>query len=286
MIRKKIPHSCLEFEVITLEKFSSKIVIEELVHSNCFSVIIVNSGSITVRINQIEFCIQTKELLVIPVGISLEILQICDDLEASLLFFTSEFIFKNTITKPNIGFFEFFITKSPKKVVLRDNDSLLLNDLFLLLGNENYKIREYMFYSEIQLLSFNLLLYVLAGIYNENFFNLKTKHSRKEILIFRFLEILNTHCTREHSVKFYSDALHISPGHLSKIVKQVTNKTIKQFINEAIVLESKILLRNGDLTILQIIEELHFSNSSSFSNFFKKNTSMSPSEYRLNLKLK
>lgn len=96
---------------------------------------------------------------------------------------------------------------------------------------------------------------------------------------------MELHCAQEHSVKFYADALLITKGHLSKTVQQVTNKTVKQFIEVMrLILEAKILLQNDDLTILQIIEELHFCNSSSFSNFFRKSTFMSPSEYRLRLR--
>ncbi|MDX6187836.1 helix-turn-helix domain-containing protein [Flavobacterium sp. Fl-318] len=233
------------------------------------------------RVNYIEHCLGVNELIVIPVRTSHEILQLSDELEVSLLFFTSDFIFKNTIRKPNIGFFEIFITKFPSKVVLKNYETLLLNDLFAIIENRKYKIREHRFYNEVQLLSFNLLLYAVAGIYNENSYDVKAKYTRKEKLVFRFFEILDGQCTKQHTVKYYADALFISKGHLSKVVKQVTDKTIKEFIKEAIILEAKILLQNDDLTILQIIEELRFSNSSSFSNFFKKSTSMSPSEYRL-----
>lgn len=257
----------------------------QLLKTNCFSMLLVNSGFLTTKVNAIVYCLHTNELIVVPVATSLEILKIGSELKISLLSFTSEYLFKSTIRKPSIGFFEIFITKFPSKVVLKNDESLLLNDLFSLIGTEKYKINEHVFYNEMQLLSFNLLLYLIAGIYSENSYNVRSRYARKEKLIFRFLEILNMHCRKQHTVKFYSDTLFISEGHLSKVVKQVTNKTIKELITEAIILEAKILLQNGDLTILQIIEELHFSNYSSFSNFFKKSTCMSPSEYRLRLKL-
>ncbi|WP_169630194.1 helix-turn-helix domain-containing protein [Flavobacterium humi] len=237
------------------------------------------------KVNAIVNCLHLNELIVVPVTTPIDIIKISSELRISLLSFTSEFLFKNTIRKPNIGFFEIFIAKFPSKVVLKNDESLLLSDLLALIGNEKYKINENVFFSEIQLLNFNLILYLIAGIYSENSYDVRTRYNRKEKLVFSFLEILDIHCREQHAVKFYSNTLLISEGHLSKVVKQITNKTIKEFIKEAIILEAKILLQNGDLTILQIIEELHFSNSSSFSNFFKKSTSMSPSEYRLKLKL-
>ena len=284
MTRKNLLYPHLDLQVITFERFNCVLTMAHFFRTTRFSVLLVNSGSLTIHVNDIEHYLSKGELFVVPVRASCEILKIGTNLKFSLLSFTSEFLFKNTIRKPNIGFFEIFITKSPSKVVLKNYESLLLNDLFALTGNGKYKIKEYVFYNELQLLSFNLLLYVVAGIYNDNSYEVKAKYTRKEKLVFKFLEILDINCTKQHTVKFYSDTLFISKGHLGKVVKQVTNKTIKEFIKEALILEAKILLQNDDLTILQIIEELHFSNSSSFSNFFKKSTCMSPSEYRLKLK--
>jgi AraC family transcriptional activator of pobA len=284
LIRKDLSYTHLNLEVYTFEKLDCTLSMSHLFKSNSFSLLLVDSGSLTIKVNGSEYYLCINELFVVSVRTSCEILKIDNKLKITVLSFTSEFLFKNTIRKPNIGFFEIFITKSPSKVVLKNDESILINDMFALIGNGKYKIREYAFYNEVQILSFNLLLYVVAGIYNESSYEIKEKYTRKEKLVFRFLEILDVHCTKEHTVKFYSDTLFISNGHLSKVVKQVTSKTIKELIKEAIILEAKILLQDENLTILQIIEELHFSNSSSFSNFFKKSTCMSPSEYRLKLK--
>lgn len=234
--------------------------------------------------NNVEYRLGTNELLVIPVKTSCEILVIGKRLKISLLSFTPGFIFKNTIRKPNIGFFEFFITKSPSKISLKEEDALMLNEMFTLQEDKRYKTSQYPFHNEILLLRFNLLLHELASIYKKVSCHLKEKHTRKEKLVFQFLELVELHCAKEHSLRFYADTLLISKGHLGKTVSQVTHKTAKQFIEEALVLEAKILLQNDDMTILQIMEELHFCSSSSFSNFFKKSTFMSPSEYRLKLK--
>jgi AraC family transcriptional regulator, transcriptional activator of pobA len=40
------------------------------------------------------------------------------------------------------------------------------------------------------------------------------------------------------------------------------------------------LLKNASLSIAQIAEELHFSDQFSFSKFFKRESGLTPSEYR------
>ncbi|WP_348823360.1 helix-turn-helix domain-containing protein [Flavobacterium aestuarii] len=84
-------------------------------------------------------------------------------------------------------------------------------------------------------------------------------------------------------MSFYAGVLFVTSGYLNKIVKQVTGRTAKTLILEAIVVEAKNLLENSQSTVAEIAEELEFSTSSSFSIFFKRHTSLSPSQYRLRL---
>lgn len=159
----------------------------------------------------------------------------------------------------------------------------LLIDLFKLLNSKVLRSSIHIFKNETILFSFNLLLYELAGMYHRYSWHITVKHTKKEKLVMQFIKILEINCRKQHSVKFYADTLLVTTDHLSKTVKQVTEKTAKQFIEQAIILEAKILLQNNHLTILYITEELQFSNSSFFSTFFKRHTSLSPSEYRLRL---
>ncbi|MEL1254067.1 helix-turn-helix domain-containing protein [Flavobacterium sp. DGU38] len=139
------------------------------------------------------------------------------------------------------------------------------------------------FKKETLLLSFNLFLYELANAYHTSSWYSNVKHSSTEKLVIHFFKILEFNCRKEHSVKFYAHALNVSTGHLTKTIKKVTEITAKQCIENAIILEAKILLQNNDLTILHISEELKFANTSFFSTFFKSHTSLSPSEYRSRL---
>lgn len=248
-----------------------------------FSILLVNLGSLSMAINSREVTVFENELLVIPIRSSCEVLIISNQLQICLLSFTSEFAFENSIRRPYIGYFEFFITKLSSKILLKNKEVILLINLFALLNNKVLRPNAHIFKNEIILFSFNLLLYELAGIYHKHAGEISIRHTRKEKLTLQFFKILEMNCKQEHSVKFYADTLDVTRDHLSKTVKQVTEKTAKQFIEQAIVLEAKILLHNYNLTILDISEELQFSNPSSFSTFFKRHTFLSPSQYRLRL---
>ena len=62
----------------------------------------------------------------------------------------------------------------------------------------------------------------------------------------------------------------------------ICGQTVMQWINQAIILEAKVLLKHSDLLVFQISDELGFPNPSFFSKFFKRMTGMTPAEYQKN----
>lgn len=283
LVDKNSKYHHIGLQVSIFESFTSKIAFNELLVEDRFSILIINFGSLCIQINNRKIDLSVNELIVIPKRTTCEILIMSDQLQICQLSFTSEFASQNSIRWPHIGYFEFFITQITSKIFLNNKDAILLIDLFKLLKNKVLSYSTDVYKDEILLFSFNLLLYELAGIYQRSSWHISVKHSRKEKLVMQFFKIIELNCKKQHSAKFYADTLGVTTGHLTRIVKEVTEKTAKQCIEESIVLEAKILLQNKHLTILYITEELQFPNPSFFSNFFKRHTSLSPSEYRLRL---
>ena len=56
--------------------------------------------------------------------------------------------------------------------------------------------------------------------------------------------------------------------------------TAIDMINRSVILKAKVLLKNSDMTIENISEELNFPNSPYFCRFFKKQMGCTPKEYR------
>ena len=101
--------------------------------------------------------------------------------------------------------------------------------------------------------------------------------SRKEYIFERFYESL---VQSERSVKFYADQLCLTPKHLSGVVKEVSGKTVGEWIDELVILEAKALLNSSSMNIQEIADRLNFANQSFFGKYFKHYTGMSPKEYR------
>jgi AraC family transcriptional activator of pobA len=99
-------------------------------------------------------------------------------------------------------------------------------------------------------------------------------------IIRKFNLLVESHFKSEHSVSFYAQQLCKSPKTLSNLFAIFNQKPPSQIIQERIVVEAKRLLRYTDRAIKHITFELGFEEVSYFSNFFKKNTGMSPSDFR------
>jgi AraC family transcriptional regulator, transcriptional activator of pobA len=98
-----------------------------------------------------------------------------------------------------------------------------------------------------------------------------------------FKDALSRHIYEKQKVTEYADMLNVSPNHLNKCVKLTTGQSAQDILNEMILLEAKVLLRQTDMQISEIAYKLSQQNHSDFSRFFKLKTGMTPKEYKQSL---
>lgn len=99
-------------------------------------------------------------------------------------------------------------------------------------------------------------------------------------LFAKFRVLLNNYYKYERKLDFYADQLNMTAKSLSAAIKKQTGRSAGKWIDDAIILEAKVLLQNKTLTVSQISGMLNFSDQSVFGKFFRAGTGMSPVEYR------
>lgn len=82
------------------------------------------------------------------------------------------------------------------------------------------------------------------------------------------------------TAKDYADRLSIHVNYLNKVLKESTGQTTTYLIGSRLVQEAKILLKQTDWNISEIAYSLGFEEVAHFSNFFKKQTAVSPLNFR------
>ncbi|MBP5495623.1 MAG: AraC family transcriptional regulator, partial [Bacteroidales bacterium] len=69
--------------------------------------------------------------------------------------------------------------------------------------------------------------------------------------------------------------------HFSAVIKQETGHTAAYWIRHQVVVEAKMLLHvRCDLSVQAIADMLGFSEQASFSRYFRRETGLSPTEFR------
>lgn len=95
-----------------------------------------------------------------------------------------------------------------------------------------------------------------------------------------FKLLIEEHYASKHMVGEYADMLAVTADYLNKTTKSLTGKSAKEHIQSRLVLESKRRLLFSDTTNKELAFALGFDEAAHFNNFFKKNTGVTPSEFR------
>ena len=104
--------------------------------------------------------------------------------------------------------------------------------------------------------------------------------TRADVIFANFIRLLEQHFRQERRVSWYAEQLCITPKYLSEIVKQVSKRTPNEWIDNYVILEIRVLLKNSTKSIKEIAEELQFPNQSFLGKYFKEHIGVSPSLYR------
>jgi AraC-like DNA-binding protein len=105
--------------------------------------------------------------------------------------------------------------------------------------------------------------------------------SRKEELLRQFLALVAACATQERNLSFYADRLCISVHYLCESIHDASGHYPKYWIDETLTSEAKYLLCYTDRSAAAISAELNFSNPAFFSRYFKRETGLTPGEFRL-----
>ena len=86
--------------------------------------------------------------------------------------------------------------------------------------------------------------------------------------------------TIEYNIAYFASKLAVHQNYLSSKLKSETGKSAKEHLDAKIIHTAKTLLQQTDLPIKKIASNLNFKESSHFNNFFKKQTLVTPNQFR------
>ncbi|QGQ96071.1 response regulator [Paenibacillus psychroresistens] len=88
------------------------------------------------------------------------------------------------------------------------------------------------------------------------------------------------HLADDLSLTNLADQVYLNPEYLSRLFKQSEGMTITEYITELKIRKAKELLSQPELYIQDIAKSMGFSTAGYFTRFFKKETDLTPQEFR------
>ncbi len=158
----------------------------------------------------------------------------------------------------------------------------LTNDSFKLLKYEFDAIKDELAATSSLAEIINARAAVIASIVSKEaeqvFTDFKVFQSNPRLSAFKTL--IDKFYKEEKLVGFYASKLHISSNYLNIICKTHLNASATKLIQQRVLLEAKRLLQTSDLSIKEIAFELGFVDHAYFSNFFKAQAGITPTQFR------
>ncbi|MBV5315533.1 MAG: helix-turn-helix domain-containing protein [Prolixibacteraceae bacterium] len=206
-------------------------------------------------------------------------LELSNDIEGYIFIFTADFYLLNRSNQNSLIEFPFFYTihqDNPPLPLDNENDIRFLESLFRQSIAEISQSGNY----TIDLLRsiLDLILTTCAARYkvSENMLN----KGKGQILVKRFFHLLEENHQKNLSLNDYSGMMGVTPNHLTQTVKLLTGKTSSQIVKAKQLMEIKRLLVHTNLSVSEIANQLNFDDQSYFTKFFKRETGITPIQYR------
>ena len=240
---------------------------------------IVLQGWMTMLYNGREVRCTKDDIIIYTPGITISILAISNDYRGICLVADKDFVFESPTMRDAIrAAYLPTVELSEPRLPLAEDD---IQHLMQLMGI----IRRYLlspghpFRSESLRTTYGLFLLELTAI-QERAIRDRRYPKRVEELFFDFLRLVPIHFAEHHDVAFYASRLCITPRYLAQIVRDVSGRTVVDYINQMLLMEASYLLQQTSLPIVEIAYRLHFSETASFTSFFTRMKGMNPREYR------
>lgn len=198
--------------------------------------------------------------------------------DASILFFRKEIFLEGQADINYLDKFDFFEKTGQQIVALNAEQHQNFEAYFELIHKKFLEAAPHT--SAVIRSLIYIVLNEIDDVHQSNNPNPSAADDKSTHILSQFKALLAEHFIEERQVSFYADKMHLTPKYFSTIIKKVSGKTAAAWINEMLLLESKVRLQDKAQSIAQIAYDLNFSDPSHFGKFFKKQVGKRPMEYR------
>ena len=275
-----LPEKSWDDGMYCFETDGAKILRTNLLHGfvSCFAFMVVDKGWMTIHYNGRELTLHPNDLYTYSPGLPVDVVATSDDF-LGLCLMADEHV---TIEAPSVhdlvhlAYMPIVQLHEPKQTLPSDTARHLAAKMREIIG---YLHSDHIYKGEVLRMLYSIFLLDLQNAQQRAIVHRQTPQRVEELFI-GFTRLLPRHFAEHHDIPFYADQLHISSVYLSRVVRQVTGRTVIDYINQMLLMEASFLLQTSTMSITQIADCLHFADASSFSKFFLRMKGVTPKGFR------
>lgn len=244
---------------------------------NELRILVLRKGYVDVRVNMIDQRIEEGRLIFIGRYVVTEIIRVSDDIQGFVLSISDEMLrlsVGNSLSPAFDGHLQDFTLS------LSNEEMDFIDNLHLILYNALKQERSS---TQVVIQLVGALMMHVSYLWEMN----ETSHAgagtREQQLFSEFIRLASQYAPKQHTLDFYASRLCVTPRYMSAIVRHVSGKTAKYWLDEAIVNAIKVQLRYTDKLVSEIAYDMNFPNPSFFCKYFRRLVGASPVEYRKGL---
>lgn len=230
------------------------------------------SGEAVLAVDDGIFQLKPNSVITITSG-QIHYLRENNDAKGFVLEFTYDFFCKNDNDIELIFHNSLFCHFAMNEIVLLGENEVVVSELKLVEKELEQQPYQYLIsiHSRIELL--------LVEINRE-----KLKQGgeiyKPDALFLKFLEAVFANFDKKMSVREVASLLNTTESKLNELSKLHTGRTAQSVIYGLVASEAKRLLKYENLSVKEVAYQLGFDDPFYFSNFFKKQTKLSPKSYK------
>lgn len=264
-----------EFYVNTFkEHLKSHSFVEEPHRHDSYLMVFFTNGSGIHEIDFDSFKIKSGSLFVLQPG-QMHHWSLSEDIEGFVIIFSQE-LYNLYFGQKKINDYNFYnsILNRPE-VDFKTEEIAKILPYFDLLIQENSDNNKLQLDKMLNLL--DCIHIEIARKYGETFSHQTHSYNIK---ISAFEILLEEHFRTQKLPSFYAEKLNITLKHLNRICNEILQKTATEVIMDRVILEIKRMLIDKQLAVNEVAYAVGYEDYSYFSRVFKKQTGLSPTEFR------
>lgn len=248
-------------------------------HVTMNAIVICMNGKVQAHLNGIQMELHKNQVAIIPQNVTVTDVMISPNFDLKGLFLTNRLL--RSFLREKISIWNDMMYIYRHHVVTMDEDEIIFYTHFYdMLTLTIQRGKENPYHTDIIQALIRSAILGLCGAMKWMLSTDNRETHPNDSHFQRFLDLLHSTEVKHRTVEAYANELCISSKYLTAICKKNSGKTANEWITEHVLEDIRYYLKQTDLSIKQICNQLGFPNPSFFGKYVKDHFGMTPLAFR------